>query len=62
MIFAKTPKNNKISTNYLTYFKNNIPHQAQAVDIDEKGGLVVLENGEKITLTSGEITVRFPLK
>lgn len=46
----------------ITYFKNNIPHQAQAVDIDEKGGLVVLENGEKITLTSGEITVRFPLK
>ena len=46
----------------ITYFKDNIPHQAQAIDIDEKGGLVVLENGEKITLTSGEITVRFPLK
>lgn len=46
----------------ITYFKDNIPHTAQAVDIDTKGGLVVLENGNKITLTSGEITVRFPLK
>lgn len=46
----------------ITYFKDNIPHTAQAVDIDKKGGLVVLENGNKITLTSGEITVRFPLK
>ncbi len=46
----------------ITYFKDNISHNAQAVDIDEKGGLVVLENGKKITLTSGEITVRFPLK
>ncbi len=46
----------------ITYFKDNIPHTAQAVDIDKKGGLVVLENGKKTTLTSGEITVRFPLK
>lgn len=46
----------------ITYFKDNVPHTAEAIDIDEKGGLVVFENGEKITLTSGEITVRFPLK
>lgn len=46
----------------INYFRDNIVHSAYAVDIDEKGGLVVLENGERITLTSGEISVRFPLK
>ena len=46
----------------ITYFKDNVAHTAQAVDIDEKGGLIVLENGETTTLTSGEISVRFPLK
>lgn len=45
----------------ITYFQNNIAHKAQAVDIDKNGGLVVNENGKTITLTSGEITVRFPL-
>lgn len=46
----------------IRYLKDNVWHEAQAVDIDSRGGLVVLENGETVTLTSGEITVRFPLK
>lgn len=46
----------------ITYFKDNVVHIAQAVDIDSTGGLIVLENGEKTTLTSGEISLRFPLK
>lgn len=46
----------------IIYIRNNIQHSATAVDIDKSGGLVVDENGEKITLTSGEISLRFPLK
>lgn len=46
----------------IIYYQNNTAHPATAVDIDEKGGLVVDENGRKITLTSGEISLRFPLK
>ena len=42
----------------ITYYINNIPHTAQAIDIDENGGLVVLSGKEKTTLTGGEITVR----
>lgn len=45
----------------IIYFKDNIPHSATAIDIDSTGGLVVEESGEKITLTSGEISLRFPL-
>ncbi len=45
----------------IIYIQNNISHCATAVDIDEKGGLVVEENEKKITLTSGEISLRFPL-
>lgn len=45
----------------IIYFKDNIPRCATAVDIDCTGGLVVEENGKKITLTSGEISLRFPL-
>lgn len=45
----------------IVYLRNNLPHPAKAVDIDENGGLVVEENGERITLISGEISVRFPL-
>ncbi len=45
----------------IVYFLNNTAHSATAVDIDEKGGLVVIENGRKTTLTSGEISLRFPL-
>ncbi len=43
----------------IIYIQNNISEYAIAVDIDENGGLVVEKNGEKITLTSGEISVRF---
>lgn len=45
----------------IIYFRNGLPHPARAVDIDEKGGLVVEENGETITLISGEISLRVPL-
>jgi BirA family biotin operon repressor/biotin-[acetyl-CoA-carboxylase] ligase len=50
-------KSNVIGKN-ITYYKNNVPHSARAVGIDDNGGLVVEENNKKITLTSGEITVR----
>ena len=46
----------------IIYIRGNIPHNALAVDIDSTGGLVVEEDGEKTTLTSGEISLRFPLK
>ena len=42
----------------ITYFVNNIPHKATALDIDENGGLIVSDGKEKTTLSSGEITVR----
>ena len=42
----------------ITYWKNNIPHSATAIDIDENGGLTVSDGKEKTTLSSGEITVR----
>lgn len=45
----------------IIYFQNNIPHPARAVDIDEAGGLVVETNSEKITLISGEISLKVPL-
>ncbi len=45
----------------IVYYQNNNAYSATAVDIDGTGGLVVERNGEKITLTSGEISVRFPL-
>lgn len=42
----------------ITYYRDSIPHSAFAVDIDNSAGLVVEENGKKITLTGGEISVR----
>lgn len=45
----------------IVYIRDGIPHSAAAVDIDSAGGLVVEENSEKITLTSGEISLRLPL-
>lgn len=42
----------------ITFYVNNIPHRATAVDIDENGGLIVSDGKEKTTLSSGEITVR----
>lgn len=43
----------------ITYFINGISHKGNAIDVDENGGLVVEKNDKKITLTGGEITVRF---
>lgn len=42
----------------IVYWKDNIPHTATAVDIDENGGLIVTEGEKKSTLTGGEITLR----
>lgn len=43
----------------IRFFKNEQSFEAEAVDIDGEGGLAVrLENGEIITLNTGEITVR----
>ena len=42
----------------ITYWKNGIEYKAQAVGIDENGGLIVDNGKEKTTLTSGEITLR----
>lgn len=45
----------------ITYYINGIAHSGKAVGIDGSGGLTVEKDGGKITLTGGEITVRFPL-
>lgn len=66
LIFAKSEeyideyrsKSNVIGRE-ITYIQNGISHTATAVDIDQKGGLVVRNAKETITLTSGEISVRF---
>ena len=66
LIFAKSEeyideyrsKSNVIGRE-ITYIQNGISHTATAVDIDQKGGLVVRNTKETITLTSGEISVRF---
>lgn len=42
----------------ITYYENNIPHDATAVDINGQCGLIVEESGKTKTLTSGEITIR----
>lgn len=42
----------------ITYFENNIPHNATAIDIDEQCGLIVKEDDKTKTLTSGEITIK----
>ncbi|MCQ2484998.1 MAG: biotin--[acetyl-CoA-carboxylase] ligase [Clostridia bacterium] len=43
----------------ITYFIDGIAYNGKAVDIDENGGLIVINDDKKITLTGGEITVRF---
>lgn len=43
----------------ITYIQNGISHTATAMDIDKNGGLIVRNGEETITLTSGEISVRF---
>ena len=65
LIFAKSEeyideyrsKSNVIGRE-ITYIQNGISHTATAVDIDQKGGLIVRNAKEPITLTSGEISVR----
>lgn len=42
----------------IRYLENNVWHDAVATDIDENGGLVILENNRKKVLVSGEITLR----
>ena len=50
-------RSNVIGKN-VTVFRGNECYDAKAVDIDERGGLVVERNGEKEVLSSGEITIR----
>ena len=42
----------------IRYLENGVWHEAEAVEIDENGGLVIAENGISKTLVSGEITLR----
>ena len=43
----------------ITYTQNGATYEARAVDIDENGGLVVLHtDGTRLTLQSGEISLR----
>lgn len=42
----------------ICYLEAGVWHDAEAVGIDENGGLVVLENGISKTLVSGEVTLR----
>lgn len=45
---------------WITFMKNQKIYEAFAEDIDEQGGLIVrLKNDEKITLNSGEISIRW---
>ena len=42
----------------IRYLENNVWSDAEAVGINENGGLIILENGKEKTLVSGEITLR----
>lgn len=42
----------------IVYIQNNERHPATLVDVDDDGGLIVVENGNKKTLTPGEISIR----
>lgn len=42
----------------ITYTENGFTKNAKAIDIDRNGGLVICENGEIKTLSTGEVTVR----
>lgn len=42
----------------IVYYKNSEPLEAQAVGIDDNGGLIVFDGKEKTTLTGGEISVK----
>ena len=61
-----------LSGNYLAEYKNRLimlnkeitvytggyEYKATAVDVTENGGLVVIKNGEKITVNSGEVSIK----
>ena len=51
-------KRSAVLGNPIRYLENNIWHDADAIGIDENGGLVILENGKEKILVSGEITLR----
>lgn len=42
----------------ILYMKNNSWHEAYALDIDDKGALVIYQEGQKLTLNSGEVSIR----
>jgi BirA family biotin operon repressor/biotin-[acetyl-CoA-carboxylase] ligase len=42
----------------ITYIKDETVHTARVVDIDDKCGLVLNENGEKVVLKCGEVSVK----
>ncbi len=45
----------------IVYLQNNNAYRAKAIGIDEKGGLIIESGGKITTLTSGEISLKFPL-
>ena len=57
-ILEEYKKRSMVIDRDITYYINNIPHNATAVDIDNNGALVVNSDGQIITLASGEITLR----
>ena len=40
------------------YLKENVWHEAVVTGIDDDGGLQIEENGDMVTLRTGEITLR----
>ena len=42
----------------IMFLENNAWYSAKAIEIDDKGGLVVETDGKIRTLTSGEVSVR----
>ena len=43
----------------ITYYSNGAAHYAHVIDITDDGALLICENGENKTLSTGEITIRF---
>ena len=42
----------------ITVYTGGYEYKATAVDVTENGGLVVIKNGEKITVNSGEVSIK----
>ena len=58
-LFLKTFQKPLSYEEEIYYIKNGERFDARALDIDEKGGLIVEKcDGTKVTLNSGEITLR----